>query len=80
VTEIGTPPKLMDDRMRHEDGSVQARYSHITAAMRQRLLADLTALWEESWLIFLPTRVWETDQGRSSAWKTGPDLHLWWSG
>jgi hypothetical protein len=48
MTELGIPPKLMDDRMGHEDGSVQARHSHITAAMRQRLLSDLTALWDES--------------------------------
>jgi hypothetical protein len=29
-----TPPKLMDERMGHIDGSVQARYSHITRQMR----------------------------------------------
>jgi hypothetical protein len=44
MEELGTPPKLMDERMGHEDGSVQARYSHITAAMRGRLLAGLTEL------------------------------------
>ncbi|KAB1983426.1 LacI family DNA-binding transcriptional regulator [Streptomyces triticiradicis] len=41
-----TPPKLMDERMGHIDGSVQARYSHITHEMRQELLAHLTAEWE----------------------------------
>jgi hypothetical protein len=41
-----TPPKLMDDRMGHEDGSVQARYSHVTAAMRRQLLDNLTERWE----------------------------------
>ncbi|MBV8995842.1 MAG: hypothetical protein JO287_19550 [Pseudonocardiales bacterium] len=30
---------------RHLDGSVQARYSHITAEMRCRLLDGLTDLW-----------------------------------
>jgi hypothetical protein len=37
--------KLMDERMGHEDGSVQARYSHITAVMRRQLLDGLTTLW-----------------------------------
>lgn len=47
VTEdLGTPPKLMDERMGHEDGSVPARYTHVTAAMRRRLLDGLTGLWE----------------------------------
>jgi hypothetical protein len=32
--------------MGHADGSVQARYSHVTTAMRQRLMDDLTAWWE----------------------------------
>jgi hypothetical protein len=31
--------------MRAGDGSVQARYSHITAAMRSALLDGLTRLW-----------------------------------
>ncbi|MEU8406910.1 LacI family DNA-binding transcriptional regulator [Micromonospora sp. NPDC048842] len=44
----GIPSKLMDDRMGHEDGSVQARYSHVTQDMRQRLLVALTDLWEAS--------------------------------
>jgi hypothetical protein len=30
---------------RHLDGSVQGRYSHITAKMRCRLLEGLTDLW-----------------------------------
>jgi hypothetical protein len=46
MEELGTPPKLMDERMGHEDGSVQARYSHITAAMRRQLLHGLTGLWK----------------------------------
>ena len=33
MRELGTPPKLMDERMGHEDGSVQARYDHITVGM-----------------------------------------------
>ena len=31
--------------MGHEDGSVQARYTQITAAMRRQLLDGLTGLW-----------------------------------
>jgi hypothetical protein len=43
-----TPPKLMDERMGHIDGSVQARYSHITREMRHELLGNLTAEWGAS--------------------------------
>jgi integrase len=48
MEELGTPPKLMDERMGHEDGSVQARYSHVTAAMRASLLDGLTARRQEA--------------------------------
>ena len=43
---LNTPTKLKDERMGHEDGSVQARYSHITAEMRQGLMTGLTDLWD----------------------------------
>lgn len=46
MEELGLPAKLMDERMGHEDGSVQARYSHVTPVMRARLLEGLTELWE----------------------------------
>jgi hypothetical protein len=46
MEELGTPPVLMDQRMGHEDGSVRARYSHITARMRNRLMDELTEQWE----------------------------------
>jgi integrase len=45
---LGTPSPLMDDRMGHQDGSVQARYDHTTQAMREQLLDGLTAEWEAS--------------------------------
>jgi hypothetical protein len=45
MEELGTPHKLMDAQMGHEDGSVQARYSHVTDTMRRRLLAGLTEMW-----------------------------------
>lgn len=48
MSELGIPPKLMDERMGHEDGSVQARYSHITPSMRGRLLDGLTGLWDDA--------------------------------
>jgi integrase len=48
MREAGTAPKLMDERMGHEDGSVQSRYDHITPGMRQALVAALTEMWEES--------------------------------
>lgn len=46
MEELGVPPKLMDERMGHEDGSVQARYSHVTQVMRDRLMDDLTSVWK----------------------------------
>jgi integrase len=45
MVELGTPATLMDAQMGHEDGSVQARYAHITPDMVQRLLDGLTARW-----------------------------------
>jgi hypothetical protein len=39
---------LMDERLGHEDGSVQARYSHVTPVMRERLLDGLTHLWRSA--------------------------------
>ncbi|GAB2943177.1 hypothetical protein GCM10027280_34820 [Micromonospora polyrhachis] len=48
MEELAVPPKRMDERMGHEDGSVQARYSHVTATMRRSLLEGLTELWESA--------------------------------
>jgi integrase len=48
MEELRINPKLMDERLGHEDGSVQARYSHITATMRRRLADGLTEVWEEA--------------------------------
>lgn len=36
----------MDERMGHIDGSVSARYAHVTPGMRRRLMAGLTEQWE----------------------------------
>ena len=38
----------MDERLGHGDGSVQARYSHVTPSMRRQLMDGLTQLWEAS--------------------------------
>jgi integrase len=46
MIELGTPDKYMDSQMGHDDGSVQARYSHITAGMRGRLMDGLTEMWQ----------------------------------
>lgn len=46
MDELDTPVKLKDERMGHEDGSVQARYSHVTPDMRGRLMDGLTGLWD----------------------------------
>jgi hypothetical protein len=46
MEELRTPPPLMDERMGREDGSIQARYSHVTSEMRQRLMDGLTEVWE----------------------------------
>lgn len=48
MREVGTPPKIMDESMGHEDGSVQSRYDHITPGMRQALMLALTKMWEEA--------------------------------
>ncbi len=45
---VGVPAVLQDERMGHEDGSVQARYSHVTAAMRHQLKAGLTGVWHRA--------------------------------
>lgn len=46
MEDLGTEKVLMDQRMGHFDGSVSARYAHVTAGMRQRLVLGLTGQWE----------------------------------
>ena len=48
MEELRIPPRLTDERMGHQDGSIQARYTHITAGMRSRLLDGLTQVWDEA--------------------------------
>ncbi|WP_327368274.1 LacI family DNA-binding transcriptional regulator [Streptomyces sp. NBC_01217] len=46
MEDLGTEKVLMDDRMGHIDGSVSARYAHVTPGMRERLMLGLTKQWE----------------------------------
>jgi hypothetical protein len=46
MEDLGTEKVLMDERMGHLDGSVSARYAHVTAGMRKRLMLGLTERWE----------------------------------
>jgi integrase len=48
MDELGTPSQLKDERLGHFDGSVPARYSHVTADMRRTLMDQLTQLWTAS--------------------------------
>jgi integrase len=46
MEDLGTEKVLMDERMGHIDGSVSARYAHVTPGMRRRLMRGLTEQWE----------------------------------
>lgn len=46
MEDLGTEKVLMDERMGHIDGSVSARYAHVTPGMRRRLMVGLTEQWE----------------------------------
>ncbi|MGI5196526.1 hypothetical protein ACQEVY_23240 [Streptomyces sp. CA-288835] len=46
MEERGTPKVLMDERMGHIDGSLSARYAHVTDNMRHQLMVALTDEWE----------------------------------
>ncbi|MFE2426592.1 LacI family DNA-binding transcriptional regulator [Streptomyces sp. NPDC059373] len=46
MEDLGTEKVLMDERMGHIDGSVSARYAHVTPGMRKRLTGGLTEQWE----------------------------------
>ncbi|MGW6682170.1 LacI family DNA-binding transcriptional regulator [[Kitasatospora] papulosa] len=58
MEDLGTEKVLMDQRMGHIDGSVSARYAHVTPGMRKRLMLGLTEQWEaalDSRLAMSPT-------------------------
>ncbi|MFF5496299.1 LacI family DNA-binding transcriptional regulator [Streptomyces aquilus] len=46
MEDLGTEKVLMDQRMGHIDGSVSARYAHVTPGMRKRLMIGLSERWE----------------------------------
>jgi hypothetical protein len=46
MEERGTPKVLVDECMGHIDGSVSARYAHVTDNMRNQLMAMLTDEWK----------------------------------
>jgi hypothetical protein len=46
MEDLGTEKVLMDERMGHIDGSISARYTHVTPGMRERLKGGLTEQWE----------------------------------
>ncbi|MFD8483215.1 LacI family DNA-binding transcriptional regulator [Kitasatospora sp. NPDC059673] len=48
LDELKTPKVLVDERMGHIDGSVSARYSHVTQTMRDELMEGLTRVWESA--------------------------------
>lgn len=48
LEELRTERVLMDDRMGHTDGSISARYAHVTPTMRRRLLAGLDRMWQDA--------------------------------
>ncbi|MFI7001397.1 hypothetical protein [Nocardia sp. NPDC050175] len=48
LEERGIPQVLINDRIGHEDNSVQGNYSHVTQVMRDRLNEVLTEMWFEA--------------------------------
>ncbi|RBL87740.1 LacI family transcriptional regulator, partial [Streptomyces cavourensis] len=48
MEDLGTEKVLMDGRMGHIDGSVSARYAHVTPRMCRRLMVGLTEEWESA--------------------------------
>ena len=48
MDELGTPKKLMDMQMGHEDRSIGARYAHVTTTMVGRLVTGLTEAWQDA--------------------------------
>lgn len=58
MEDLSTAKVLMDARMGHLDGSISARYAHVTPAMRKGLMLSLTEQWHaalDSRLTMSPT-------------------------
>jgi hypothetical protein len=48
LNELRIDSKLKDECLGHNDGSIQARYSHVTMPMREELCDALTEEWESA--------------------------------
>lgn len=48
LDEFGTPTVLTEERFGHRNGTVSARYKHVSRSMRIELLDDLTSLWSRT--------------------------------
>lgn len=58
MEDLGVERVLIDQGMGHIDGSVSARYAHVTSGMRERLMIGLTEQWEaalDARLVLCPT-------------------------
>lgn len=58
MDELRTPDKLKLERLGHEMGGIEGRYSHATPKMRAELMGQLTEIWHEA----LDAR-WDLHQG-----------------
>lgn len=48
LDEFGTPAVLVEERFGHQNGTVSARYKHVSPDMRSELLDNLTRLWNRT--------------------------------
>jgi hypothetical protein len=48
LDEFRTPSVLIEERFGHLNGTVSARYKHVSQDMRAELLANLTVLWNKT--------------------------------
>lgn len=48
LDEFGTPAVLVEERFGHQNGTVSARYKHVSQDMRSELLDKLTLLWTKT--------------------------------
>lgn len=72
MRELGTSPKLMDERMGHEDGSVQARYDHVTKEMWEKLMVASRPSGRPHWThVARCTHVHRSPRW-SNFWRHGP--------
>ena len=73
MEDLGTEKVLMDERMGHIDGSVSARYAHVTSGMRKRLMFGLTEHGRQR-----STPDWPRVRRRQCAYSTSTCAHARW--